>query len=65
MRLKTLLTLALLFMNNQRNKNMKLYVLNAQGTEWVEAQLNEVNISYKWIKLYNDDLSEKGIGMYK
>jgi hypothetical protein len=52
-------------MNNQRNKNMKLYVLNAQGTEWVEAQLNEVNISYKWIKLYNDDLSEKGIGMYK
>lgn len=56
---------ALLFMNNQRNKNMKLYVLNAQGTEWVEAQLNEVNISYKWIKLYNDDLSEKGIGMYK
>ena len=56
---------ALLFMSNQRNKNMKLYVLNAQGTEWVEAQLNEVNISYKWIKLYNDDLSEKGIGMYK
>ena len=65
MRLKTLLRQALLFMNNQRNKNMKLYVLNAQGTEWVEAQLNEVNISYKWIKLYNDDLSEKGIGMYK
>ena len=44
---------------------MKLYVLNAQGTEWVEAQLNEVNISYKWIKLYNEDLTEKGIGMYK
>jgi len=65
MLLKTLLMQALLFMNNQRNKNMKLYVLNAQGTEWVEAQLNEVNISYKWIKLYNDDLSEKGIGMYK
>jgi hypothetical protein len=44
---------------------MKLYVLNIQGTEWVETQLNEVNVSYKWIKLYNDDLTEKGIGMYK
>jgi hypothetical protein len=45
---------------------MKYYKLNLNGTNWVQTKLNDINISYRWIKLYKDDcLTIKGIGMYK
>jgi hypothetical protein len=45
---------------------MKYYKLNLNGTNWVQTKLNDINISYRWIKLYNDDcVTIKGIGMYK
>ena len=45
---------------------MKYFELNSKGTKWKETKLNDINISYRWIKLYKDDcLTIKGIGMYK
>lgn len=48
-----------------RVNNNNYYKLNTQGTKWVLSTLNAEVLTYKWIKLYNDDLSYKGIGMYK
>ena len=47
-----------------RIRESKYYLLNAQGTKWVLSTLTPNFLSYKWIKLYNEDLSFKGIGMY-
>lgn len=47
-----------------RVNNNNYYKLNEQGTEWVLSTLTPDVLSYRWIKLYNDDLSYKGIGMY-
>ena len=47
-----------------RIRESKYYKLNEQGTEWVLSTLTPDVLSYRWIKLYNDDLSFKGIGMY-
>ena len=45
---------------------MRYFELNFNGTKWIETKLSDINISYHWIKLYNDDcLTVKGIGMYK
>ncbi|NQW26292.1 MAG: hypothetical protein HQ474_00150 [Flammeovirgaceae bacterium] len=42
---------------------MKYYILT--GSTWSETELTTDRLSYRWIKLYNDDLSVKGIGMIK
>jgi hypothetical protein len=47
-----------------RVNNNNYYKLNDQGTKWVLSTLTPDVLSYRWIKLYNDDLSYKGIGMY-
>lgn len=39
------------------------YIL--ENNKWVKTKLNEKNISYRWVKLYGDNLQYKGIGMYK
>lgn len=38
------------------------YTLN--NGQWVESKLNDVNIGWRWIKLYDDNLNLIGIGMY-
>ena len=48
-----------------RVNNNNYYKLNDNGTKWVLSTLTAEVLIYKWIKLYNDDLSYKGIGMYK
>ena len=47
-----------------RIRESKYYLLNEQGTKWILSTLTPNFLSYKWIKLYNEDLSFKGIGMY-
>ena len=39
------------------------YIL--KNNTWVKTKLNPENISYRWIKLYNDNLQQIGIGIYK
>ena len=44
---------------------MKYFKLDPSGKAWNETKLNADYLSYHWLKLYNDDLTEKGIGMVK
>ena len=44
---------------------MKYFILDPSGKAWNETKLKADYLSYIWLKLYNDDLTEKGIGMYK
>lgn len=39
------------------------YIL--ENNTWVKTKLTPENISYRWIKLYNDNLQQIGIGIYK
>ena len=44
---------------------MKYFILDPSGRAWIETELRADHLSYHWIKLYNDDSTEKGMGMIK
>lgn len=41
----------------------KFYIL--EKNNWIETKIKPENISFHWIKLYDDEFNFKGIGMYK
>ena len=38
------------------------YILH--NGRWVESELNDVTVGWRWINLYDNNLNFKGIGMY-
>ena len=45
---------------------MIFYKLNDAGSKWIriKTSLNADDLNKKWIGLYNDDLTFKGVGIY-
>ena len=44
---------------------MKYFKLDPSGTAWTQTKLKADHLGYHWLKLYNDDLTDKGMGMIK
>jgi len=44
---------------------MKYFKLDPSGTAWTHTKLKADHLGYHWLKLYNDDLTDKGMGMIK
>ena len=43
---------------------MKTDFYTIKNNVWTKTKPNDEHLSWHWILLYNDDLTEKGIGMY-
>jgi hypothetical protein len=41
----------------------QFFELNAG--QWINSKLNAAKLSWHWIKLYDDNLNEIGVGMYQ
>ena len=44
---------------------MKYFILDPSGKAWTQTKLKADHLGYHWLKLYNDNLTEKGMGMIK
>ena len=44
-------------------KLMKYFILDPSGKAWTQTKLKADYLGYHWLKLYNDDLTDKGMGM--
>jgi len=44
---------------------MKYFILDPSGKAWTQTKIKADYLSYHWLKLYNDDLTDKGMGMIK
>ena len=47
-----------------KTNTMKTDFYTIKNNVWTKTKLNDKYLSWHWILLYNDDLTEKGIGMY-
>ena len=46
-------------------KLMKYFILDPSGKAWTQTKLEADYLGYHWLKLYNDDLTDKGMGMVR
>jgi hypothetical protein len=44
---------------------METQFFELRGGQWIKSKLNAAKLSWRWIKLYDDNLNEIGIGMYQ
>jgi len=44
---------------------MKYFILDPSGKAWTQTELRADHLSYRWLEIYNDDLTLKGMGMVR